>query len=270
MKWPVALQLYSIRREMEADFAGTLRTVKALGYDGVEFAGLYGRTPSEVRELCGEIGLTPISAHVSFGELTADPEGVLDGYAAIGCRFLAIPSLPADCRPGRAWFTETAEQLARLGKQATTKGIRLLYHNHSEEFELLDGRYALDVLFSSVPAAHLQTELDTCWVSVGGEEPAAYLKKYRGRAPAVHLHDFVIPGQKPSRLQAFAGGGADGRIEFRPLGMGSQDLPALLSACEEAGAEWLIVEQDDPTPGTTALACAGASRITLTFYMEQK
>ena len=33
---PVALQLYSVRSDMERDFEGTLRAVKEMGYDGVE------------------------------------------------------------------------------------------------------------------------------------------------------------------------------------------------------------------------------------------
>lgn len=59
---PVALQLYSVREAMEADFEGTLRQVKDMGYEGVEFAGLYGRTPAAVRDLLAEIGLKAVSA----------------------------------------------------------------------------------------------------------------------------------------------------------------------------------------------------------------
>ena len=40
-----ALQLYSVRDEVEKDFEGTLKAVSEFGYDGVEFAGLYGKTP---------------------------------------------------------------------------------------------------------------------------------------------------------------------------------------------------------------------------------
>ena len=36
---PVGVQLYSVRDDMAADFKGTLQKVKAMGYDGVEFAG---------------------------------------------------------------------------------------------------------------------------------------------------------------------------------------------------------------------------------------
>ena len=48
--FPIALQLYSIRDTMETDFEGTLKKVKELGYDGVEFAGLYGKTAAEVKK----------------------------------------------------------------------------------------------------------------------------------------------------------------------------------------------------------------------------
>ena len=62
-KFPIALQLYSVRDFAEKDMRGTLQKVKALGYDGVEFAGLYGYAPEEVKAMCEEIGLVPISAH---------------------------------------------------------------------------------------------------------------------------------------------------------------------------------------------------------------
>ena len=90
-KFPVALQLYSVRDDMAADFAGTLEKVAGMGYQGVEFAGLYDHTPDEVRALCERYGLTPISAHVPYAEMIADPAGVLGAYKAIGCRYIAIP-----------------------------------------------------------------------------------------------------------------------------------------------------------------------------------
>lgn len=38
MALPVALQLYSVRDELEADFEGTIAKVRKFGYDGVEFS----------------------------------------------------------------------------------------------------------------------------------------------------------------------------------------------------------------------------------------
>ena len=78
-----------------------------------------------------------------------------------------------------------------LGEAAKKKGMTLLYHNHDFEFALIDGEYALDVLYREVPASLLETELDICWVNISGEDPAAYIRKYAGRAPVVHLKDFI-------------------------------------------------------------------------------
>ena len=64
MALPVAVQLYTLREEMKVDMRATLEKVKALGYEGVEFAGLFGKTGEEVRDMCQEIGLVPLSAHV--------------------------------------------------------------------------------------------------------------------------------------------------------------------------------------------------------------
>ena len=48
-------------------------------------------------------------------------------------------------------------------------------------------------------------------------------------------------------------------FEFRPLGKGMQDMPAILAASEDAGAEWVIVEQDEPSMGKSPMECAQIS-----------
>ena len=75
-KFPIALQLYSVRDAMEQDFEKTLKEVSEMGYEGVEFAGLFGKTGAEVRELCRKYSLTPVSAHVPLSEMLADPDKV--------------------------------------------------------------------------------------------------------------------------------------------------------------------------------------------------
>ena len=118
------------------------------------------------------------------------------------------------------------------------------------------------MLYSLLTPDELQTELDTCWVNVGGEDPAAYIEKYSGRAPVVHLKDFVMSGKdKPQKLYALIGidDGAqdeeedDDGFAFRPVGYGVQDMPAILEACKKAGTSWVVVEQDQPTMNKTPL-----------------
>ena len=52
---------------------------------------------------------------------------------------------------------------------------------------------------------------------------------------------------------------ASGKFEFRPVGYGLQDVPSIVAAAEDAGAEWFVVEQDDPSMGRTRLQCAEMS-----------
>lgn len=264
MALPVAVQVYSVRDDAKADLRGTLEKIKAMGYDGVEFAGLYDNSPEEIKAMCDQIGLVPISAHVPYLTMIADPKGVLSQYATIGCKFVAVPHLSTDLRPGTDAFPEVMKNIRMLGEVAKELGIQLLYHNHDFEFIRLDGKYGLDVLYETIPAEYLQTELDTCWVNVGGENPAEYIKKYSGRAPLVHLKDFF--GEKSENMYELIGiqnAAAPKRpdnFELRPVGSGMQDFPSILAAAEEAGTSWVIVEQDRPSMGLTPMACIEKSR----------
>ncbi len=260
MKLPIGLQLYTLRNELKADFAGTLRKVSEMGYVGVEFAGLYGNDPKVVRDLLQSLSLVPISAHVPLAEMLEDSEKVFADYRTIGCRYLVVPYLPEDWRIGARDPKETFAAIRRVAKGAKAYGLTMLYHNHDFEFvRMPDGEdYFLDRLYAELPADILQTEIDTCWVGVAGENPAAYVKKYSGRAPIVHLKDYYKAGAGTEGLYELIGIQAaatatESTFELRPVGHGVQDVPAILAAAETAGAEWLIVEQDRPSAGQMPL-----------------
>ena len=257
-----ALQLFSVRDNMEDAFFDTLKAVGNMGYEGVEFAGLFGHSAEEVREMCAEAGVIPVAAHVPFQDMTEDP-ALLDVYRDIGCRYVVIPYLTEEYRPGQPGFAKVIQGAKLLGERAGALGMKLCYHNHDFEFVKIDGQYALDVLYEKVPAELLSTEIDTCWVKVGGENPADYLRKYTGRVEIVHLKDFT--GRKCEHMYELIGLETEkeqetsGAFEFRPLGQGVQDFPAILSAARDAGAQWVVVEQDNPSMGKTPLECAQMS-----------
>lgn len=263
MALKVAVQLYSIRGDVAKNMRESLEKVKAMGYDGVEFAGIGQHTAKEIKDMCEEIGLVPISAHVTFADMRKEPEATLSVYAEIGCKYVAVPYLVPEDRPGTDGFTKTIEDVAMIGKVAKNMGMQLLYHNHDFEFIKLDGKYALDILYDEIPAEYLQTELDVCWVRVGGEEPADYIRKYAGRAPVVHLKDYF--GDKSEDMYELIGIKSEApkrpsNFEYRPVGSGIQDFPAIIDAAKEAGAEWVVVEQDNPSMGLTPMECIAKSR----------
>ena len=262
MALPVAVQLYSVRDDMKEDMRSVLERVKSRGYDGVEFAGLFDKNPEEIKKMCDEIGLVPISAHVPYVDMVKDIN-ILKAYKTIGCKFVVVPYLIPEHRPGTEMFAEVIENIKKIGAAAKELGMTLLYHNHDFEFMKLDGKYALDVLYDEVSADLLQTELDCCWVNVGGENPAGYIRKYAGRCPVVHLKEFY--GEKSDDMYELIGidkvaPKRPSNFEFRPVGSGVQNFPEILKAAEESGATWVVVEQDNPSMGLTPMECIAKSR----------
>jgi sugar phosphate isomerase/epimerase len=261
--FPVMLQLYNVRDDLAKDFDGTLAQVAGIGYKYVELAlaQSYGKTAAGFKASLEKVGLTAVSAHVPFNDMVSDPEKTIGFHLDIGCKFIVIPYLSDEDRSTGSRYEEVKKEIAKLGEFVSKKGAVLLYHNHEFEFADYRGKYALDDLYDSVPANLLQTEIDVCWAKVGGVDPAEYILKYSGRAPVVHLKDFdssqggtikadydLIGEAKKAR--------AAGAFPFRAVGYGVQDIPGILKAAEKAGAKWVVVEQDLPSPGKKAIECA--------------
>ena len=262
---PVGLQLYTVRDDMAKDFKGTLQQVKALGYDGVEFAGLFGHAPADIKAWCAEIGLNPISAHVPLAEMLEDIDKVIADYKTIGCEYIVVPYVTEERRPGGELFKQMVEEIRAIGAKCKEAGLVLLYHNHDFEFQKTEtGEIGLDYLYANVPADLLQTELDQCWLKYAGQDPVAYLEKYSGRSPVVHLKDYYASGEQKEDPYALIGLNEGEKkenkaFEFRPLGYGVQDIPSIIEASKKAGSKWFIVEQDQPSLGKTPMECADMS-----------
>ena len=256
-KIPVAVQLYSVREALEKDFFGVLQQIKDMGFEGVEFAGFYGHSAAEVKAFLNKIGLKAVSSHTPLDAFLKDSASIIEYHKGLGCQFIAIPWLDEKRRPGNELWDEVVVQIRKIGQDCKAAGIQLLYHNHDFEFTKINGRYALDLLYEAVPADLLATEIDTCWVKVAGLDPAAYLRQYSGRSPVVHLKDFTMgtDAQGKDLYALIDNSGKDNKtatvdrsaFDFRPLGMGVQDIPAILKAAGDVGSLWVVVEQDRST-----------------------
>jgi sugar phosphate isomerase/epimerase len=230
-KFNVGVQLYTVRDETEKDFIQTLKRIAQMGYQGVEFAGYGGFPADELKELLDSLHLKSIGSHVSLDRLRTQLADEIAYNLVIGSRFVVCPYLGEDIRKDFNAWNETLQLFNQVGEEFAANGIQFGYHNHDFEFLEMDGEQNLfDALFAKTNAAHVQVEMDICWVQHGGEDPIAYIKKYADRLPLVHLKDLrVLPS---------------GEVQTVELGAGTVDLPAVLQACEQAQVEWLIVEQD--------------------------
>lgn len=245
----LALQLYSVGEDAKKDLDGTLRRVKEMGYEGVEFAGLYGHDAAEVSEMLHQYGLIPVSAHVSLEELETKFDEVAASYKQIGCPYLAVPYLIHALQPVSGNFEEAISRIEAVAKRYTEAGFIVSYHNHDFEFKTINGVLALDLLYDRISEEYLKTQIDTCWANVGGVDPASYVLKYTGRAPSVHIKDFYLKGKPQNHMYKLLCDKDDrkeeeGNFSYRPVGYGLQDVPKIMAACKKAGTEWVIVEQD--------------------------
>ena len=138
-----------------------------------------------------------------------------------------------DCRDTLEGWLRGAKRLDAVGAKLRAVGIRLSYHNHSFEFERFPGdpRCKLDILMEATRPENLNAELDTAWVFHGGADPAAYLRKYKGRCPVIHVKD-IVPTKEGRKFQ------------FKPLGQGALDWQEIFAAGRESGVEWYVYEQD--------------------------
>lgn len=250
----VGLQLYSVRDKMEADMEATLKKVKEIGYDYVEFAGYFGKSAEEVKSMLDKYDLKCVSVHQTYDVFLDKPEESVQYLKTIGAKFCAIPWMAPENHKGNPGFEKAVADIKSVAKLLKDNGITMLYHNHEFEFEKFEDKYLFDWLYETVGLDLLGPEMDTCWVKYAGEDPCAYLEKYKGNVDVVHLKDFVC--------KKFAGGPAyalidstgkesaagntreDNGFEFRHVGGGLQNFGEILASAEKAGAEYVIVEQD--------------------------
>lgn len=229
-KMGIALQLYTLRDDTANDYEGTLRQVAELGYQGVEFAGYGGLTPEELKALLAELGLKAVGSHVGLERLKKHLDEEIEMNKAIGSKYVVCPWLSEEDR-GEPTLAETLKVFREAAAKLAQFGIRFGYHNHAFELEEKVGdRFLLDEIFARTPADQVLVEMDVCWVTAGGQDPVAYIGKYAGRLPLIHLKDIRKD--------------ADGRVLTVELGQGDVDLQSVIEAAGRAGVEWMIVEQD--------------------------
>ncbi|NQX57887.1 sugar phosphate isomerase/epimerase family protein [Paenibacillus qinlingensis] len=228
-KMGIGLQLYTLRDEMAQDATTALHKVAEMGYEGVEFAGYYDFSPEQLKELLTTLSLKAIGSHVNLERLRNHLEEEIAMNVAIGSRYVVCPGINQEQRQA---LLETVTFFNKCSEQFASKGIAFGFHNHYVEFtEAYGDQIWFDAFMGSTSPNDMKSELDVCWVHNAGCDPIAYLDKYAGRIPLIHLKD----------IRKFEGG----TYQTVELGRGEMNLPAIIGAAAKAGTEWLIVEQDD-------------------------
>jgi sugar phosphate isomerase/epimerase len=237
----------------------TLRKVSAIGYNAVEISQI-PMTADNVAELDrsrSELGMDIAALSVMLEKpqgrpgdsLREDFDKIVHDAKTLDSNLLRIGMLPFPAMKSLDAVVDFAREANDYAERLQEHGISLYYHNHHIEFAKFDGKYMLDIIAENSPAMGM--EIDVHWVQRGGLDPVRTLEKYAGRTAMVHLKDYRI-GQLPeSAFGLLESGDVAGFmaefkdvVQFAEVGEGNLDFPAIVPAAQAAGAQYLLVEQD--------------------------
>jgi sugar phosphate isomerase/epimerase len=230
-KYPVGLELYSVREDLKKDLDHTVRQVAKMGYEVVEFYSPYFEwTPQkakEVRKLLDDLNIRCLSTHNEARHF--EPEALrhaLELNEILGSKYIVMASA------GRietldGWRT-VAETLNRAADELRASGLRPGFHNHKAEFVPIQGIRPMNILAQGTgKEVILQLDVGTCIEA--GSDPVAWINEHPGRIHSMHCKDWA-PDPKGYKVL---------------LGDGVAPWKKIFQAAEKAGGiEYYLVEQE--------------------------
>ena len=247
----IGLQLYSVNRDMK-DVDASLAKVAAAGYNVVETLRspeCFGLPAAEFKALCDKHGLKIVSTHHSIGmdpekeaEIMEQWKEVFKGLNVMGAKYCVIPSFK---------LGETIEDLKavcdyfnKVGALAKEYGLKLGYHNHAFEYEVVDGQVKWEYMIENTDPESVFFQMDVYWTTKGGKNPVDYLKKYPERIKMLHIKDDLVIGDSGKIdfeaifNQFYANGYSDFVVEQEmPRGPKDEDKAARLATMWEGVAK---------------------------------
>jgi sugar phosphate isomerase/epimerase len=204
----LGIATYSVKG-LESDIEGSFKALAADGYVVMEISNynaatgmVAGYKPADYAALAKKNGLEIISSHASTKFDVKDVEGTLaawgklfDDHKAMGCKYVVMPmNIWAGTVEG---VKAECDLMNRIGAEANKRGIKFGYHNHHMEFVTVKNTDKIyeDFLIANTDPDKVFFQMDVYWITVGGQDPVAYLKKYPTRFKLLHIKDDYVIGE---------------------------------------------------------------------------
>ncbi len=179
----IGIQLYSYTFDCELDFLERIKTSGEIGFNLVEFAGGYENlTAAQVKKALEEAGVEALSSHVPLEKV----EEQIEFLAEVGVKYIIVPYAPFATKEEAR---ELANDLNDLGKKCSKYGMKMGYHNHTQEFHVDDGKYLLDWLIEYTDPNYVVFEFDCGWVTAAGVNAVEYINANKGRVKLIHIKE---------------------------------------------------------------------------------
>ncbi|MFE3899738.1 sugar phosphate isomerase/epimerase family protein [Streptomyces sp. NPDC059153] len=234
----IGMHLYTMRTPLATDFRGTLERLAEIGYATVGVSGRHGHSAADIRRMLDETRLRAVLEHVAYDIVKgAGLPQALEDIHTLGGKWIVVPSLPGSLH-SPAGYREVAREFNRVGLTARESGLKLLYHNHGTDHQVVDGVSLYDILLAETDPELVAFELDLYWAANGGASaPGELFVRHPRRFPALHVKDMAPNG------------------DFADVGSGVLDFPAMFDTARRGGVKQWLVEHDAPAdPFASALA----------------
>lgn len=219
----IGLQCIVLGKKYQISDPAVMDHVAACGYRSVECGVGDART---FRAMLDERGLAYGGMHVTVPGL-ADVAPIVDKLGTLGCQDVCNSGLFVWEKITSEDYRKGIDTLNEAGRKLRAQGIRLHYHNHAFEFEKVDGdRTGMDLLLVGLDPSAVDLCVDVGWVTKGGLDPVAFLRKHVARVGYVHLKDYDSVG-------------------WTELGAGQVDIAGVVRILGELpGVRQVMYEQD--------------------------
>lgn len=205
----IALQMYSVRDDINTDFKGTIATLSKQGFKELEAAGyndgrFYGLSPSEFKTELEAVELNAISSHTghslaedvnktNWEEVWKWWETCIAAHKEAGIKYLVTPSMPVP--KTLADLKVYCDYYNQIGEKCKEAGLSFGYHNHAFEFQKIENEVMYDFMLKNTDPEKVFFQMDVYWTVMGQKSPVEYFKNHPGRFALLHIKDYKELGE---------------------------------------------------------------------------
>ena len=230
----IGAQLYTVR-DFAKDLTGfseTLKKVADIGYKTVQVSGTCAYEAEWLSEELDKNGLSCVLTHIAPAALIENTEKVCSDHDVFSCKNIGLGAMPGGGKVTDEIFEKFVADFLPVAKKINATGHKFFYHNHAFEFsKSADGRIFMEKILEAFPKELMSVTLDTYWIHFSGADVCEWLRKLSGRVECVHLKDMTAS--------------FNNRNLMAPVGSGNMNFEKIIKSADCAGAEYLLVEQDD-------------------------
>jgi sugar phosphate isomerase/epimerase len=234
---PIGIAPYTFRKHFPNGVAGTLDTIKMMGFTEIEGGG--GRmSPEEYKKLCDERGLSIPSFGTGYDQVVKNPDSVIWRAKIFGAKYVMVSWIPH--KTGSFNFEnakKAVDDFNAAGKILKEGGVTLCYHAHGYEFLPYENGTLLDYMMNNTNPDYVSFEMDIFWIWFGGGDPVSLLKKYGNRWKLMHIKD-MRKGTKKDLT------GLTSPENDVALGTGEIDIPGILKQAKKTGIKHYFIEDE--------------------------